>query len=157
MLSIGFYMKNTSYNAQIYQLHKTLGVLFCLLVVFRLVWRNKNPWQSSSLGTTQEKLVHNVHLTLIALMVLMPITGFMVSAFSGFGIHINGFYIVPELFNDAGEITPLHDRTYQAAKLLHKAFAYCFSILISGHSLAAVRHYFITTDKKNTKMNPFEH
>lgn len=154
MLSVGFYMKNTAYNPDIYQLHKMFGVLFCLLIVGRILWRINNPWQSSSLNTKQESLVHWMHITLIILMVLMPVTGFLISAFSGFGIHIIGFFIVPEFFNASGEITPLHDGIYQTAKLLHEIFAYCFSLLIFGHISAALKHHFI--DKDNTLIRMFK-
>ncbi len=139
-------MKNTAYNPDIYQLHKMFGVLFCLLVIGRIIWRYKYPWQSSSITTPQEKLVHRTHLMLLILMVLMPVTGFAISAFSGFGIHIFGFFIVPEFFNLSGEITPLHDGIYQMAKLLHEVFAYCFSVLIIGHIMAALKHHFINKD-----------
>ena len=148
MLSIGFYMKNNSYNPELYQLHKSLGVMFCLLVFTRLLWRIKHPWPSSSQSSSKECLVRCAHLTLIALMVLMPITGFMLSALSGFGIHIFGTFIVPENFDLAGKITPINDTIYQSSKNLHNIFAYSFSILITGHVAAALKHHFI--NKNNT-------
>ena len=160
MLSIGFYMKNTAYSPDLYQIHKSLGVLFCLLVLGRLYWRIKHPWQSSSQGANKARLVKGVHLALIALMLLMPITGFMLSALSGFGIHLFGTFIVPEYFDAAGKITPINDTIYQASKTLHNIFAYTFSILITGHILAALKHHFVNKDntlklmlKKNREVN----
>jgi len=146
MLSIGFYMKNTDYSPYLYQLHKSLGVMFCLLVVGRLFWRIKNPWQSSFNGSSKENLVNMMHLALIFLMVLMPITGFMLSALSGFGIHLYGTFIIPEHFDTAGKITPINDTLYQASKTLHNIFAYTFSILITGHLLVALKHHFVNKD-----------
>jgi len=147
MLSIGFYMKNTDYNADLYQLHKSIGVVLCLLIVFRLYWRFKHPWRSSVTGSKREPLVKALHLALILLMVLMPVTGFMSSAFSGFGIHLFGVFIVAENFDAVEQIVPFNDVVYQSAKMLHNIFAYTFSVLIGGHVLAALKHHFI--DKGN--------
>jgi len=72
MLCLGFYMKNTQYSPNLYQIHKSLGVLFCFLVIARLIWRLKHPWQSSSQGSNNAKLVKYMHLTLLILMGLMP-------------------------------------------------------------------------------------
>jgi len=150
MLSIGFYMKNTAYNPELYQLHKSLGVFFCLLVVYRFYWRIKHPWQSSALGTSKESIVHGIHFVLLTLMALMPITGFMISAFSGFGIHLFGVFIVPEYFDAAGKVIPFNDTIYQGAKMLHNVFAYSFVVLIITHGLSALKHHVI--DKDNTLM-----
>jgi len=154
MLSIGFYMKNTVYNPELYQLHKSFGVFFCFLVIFRFYWRVKYPWQSSSLGTNKAPLVNRIHIALITLMVLMPITGLMISAFSGFGIHLFGFFIVPEYFDAAGEITSFNETTYKAAKVLHNVFSYTFAVLIISHAIAALKHHVIDKDDTLTRMLP---
>jgi len=152
MLSIGFYMKNTSYNPELYQLHKSFGVLICLLIIGRLFWRSKHIWQSSALGTSKAPLVRFFHLALISLMVLMPVTGLMVSAFSGFGIHLFGTFIVPEYFDIEGKITPFNPFIYQASKVLHNFFAYTFSLLITSHILMALKHHYIDKDDTLTRM-----
>jgi len=154
MLSIGFYMKNTSYNPEIYQLHKSFGVLIFVLVICRLVWRSKHVWQSSAVGTSKAPLVHFFHLALITLMILMPVTGLMVSAFSGFGIHLFGTFIVPEYFDFEGKITPFSPIIYQASKVLHNLFAYTFSLLITSHIIMALKHHYIDKDDTLTRMLP---
>jgi len=146
MLSIGFYMKNTSYTPELYQLHKSLGVLLCLLIIGRLFWRSKHVWQSSALEISKASLVHFFHLVLITLMILMPVTGLMVSTFSGFGIHQFGTFIVPEFFDVEGKITPLNSYIYPLSKELHNIFAYTFSLLIISHILIALKHHYIDKD-----------
>ena len=152
MLNLGFYMKNTAYNADLYQLHKSIGVVFILLIVFRLYWRFKQPWRSSVTGSKRQSLVHALHLVLILLMVLMPVTGFMVSAFSGFGIHLFGVFIVPENFDAIEKIVPFNDAVYRGAKVLHNIFAYTFSLLIGGDVLAALKHHFVDKDNSLNRM-----
>jgi len=152
MLSIGFYMKNTVYNPELYQLHKSLGVLLCLLIIGRLFWRSKHVWQSSALETSKASLVHFFHLVLITLMILMPVTGLMVSTFSGFGIHQFGTFIVPEFFDVEGKITPLNSYIYPLSKELHNIFAYTFSLLIISHILIALKHHYIDKDETLIRM-----
>jgi len=152
MLSIGFYMKNTRYNPELYQLHKSLGVLICLLIIGRLFWRSKHAWQSNALGTSKAPLVRFFHLALTTLMILMPVTGLMVSAFSGFGIHLFGTFIVPDFFDIEGKITPLNSYIYQLSKELHNIFAYTFSLLIISHILIALKHHYIDKDDTLIRM-----
>jgi cytochrome b561 len=147
-------MKNNTYNPDLYQLHKSLGVLFYVLIAGRLVWRLKHPWQSSALGTSKEALVRYVHLALISLMILMPTTGFLVSSFSGFGIHLFGFFIVPEYFDAQGQISPPNDLIYNASKVLHNVFACSFVVIITLHVLAALKHHFIDKDDTLKRMLP---
>lgn len=152
MLSLGFFMKNTDYNPDLYQIHKVIGVCIFLLVFFRLYWRIKHPWPSSSKGTKYEKPALIAHVLLMILMVLMPLTGFMVSAFSGFGIHIFGVFIVPEYLNSAGVVVPVHKFTYELAKVLHEIFAYTISSFIVMHIAAALKHHFINKDNTLIRM-----
>ena len=76
----------------------------------------------------------------------------MLSALSGFGIHLFGTFIVPENFDIAGQITPINDTIYQSAKSLHNIFAYAFSIVITGHIAAALKHHFIIKDNTLKRM-----
>jgi len=152
MLCLGFYMINTQYSPDLYQIHKSFGVLFCLLMVMRLIWRIKNPWRSSSQDTNNARLVTYTHFMLILLMGLIPLTGFMISAFSGFGIHVFQLQIVPENVTANNKITPFNDVIYQASKTLHYVFNCIFSVLILGHLLAALKHHLILKDNTLTRM-----
>ncbi|MDP2562660.1 cytochrome b [Psychrobium sp. 1_MG-2023] len=152
MLSVGFYMKNTDYSATLYQLHKAFGVVFLSIISLRYYWRIKHPWSSVEQGTGQSKIANRVHWLLLTLMGLMPITGFLLSALSGFGIHVLGLSIVPQNMDVAGNIVPFHEATYQLSKQLHSIFAYSFAGLISLHITAALKHHFIDKDATLSRM-----
>lgn len=152
MLSVGFYMKNTDYNPDTYQLHKTVGVILAVFVILRLYWRIKYPWPSVANGSAKEQVVVSFHLLLILAMILMPITGFMLSALSGFGIHLFGYFIVPENIGSNGDVVPFNNAIYQVSKTLHEAIAYAFSTLIVLHFLAALKHHFIDKDDTLRRM-----
>lgn len=152
MLSVGFYMKNSLYNPELYQLHKLFGIIFCFLIIYRLYWRIKYPWKSNALGSKSAQRVKVVHTTLMALMVFMPITGFMISAFIGFGIHLFGVFIVPENVNTLGEIVSFNEIIYDASKELHNLFAYFLVVLIVLHAFAALKRHIIDKDDTLKRM-----
>ena len=152
MMILGFYMANSSYNLDIYRLHKSLGTVFFALVTIRLYTWIKHPWRSSSKGTKTERLVKAAHSALLILMIAMPVTGFLSSAFSGFSVHIFDFIIVPEHYSVSGEIVPFNSTVYEAAKLLHRLFAYALAALVTLHTLAALKHHFINKDDTLKRM-----
>src|SRR5690606_6658991 len=98
LLISGFYMV----NAQAYPLypwHKSLGVLAAIAIIFRLYWRSQQRWISSAKGTRLEKPVTFVHWLILALLVLMPLSGFFLSGFGGYGVALLGLEIIPSNFN----------------------------------------------------------
>jgi len=85
-------------------------------------------------------------------MVIMPLTGFMSSGFSGFSVHNFDFVIIPENQTASGDIISYNDAAYQTAKVLHRAIGYILTALISVHILAALKHHFIDKDTTLSRM-----
>ncbi|OAD21171.1 cytochrome b561 [Candidatus Thiomargarita nelsonii] len=81
LLGTGVYMEQNEVYT-LYPWHKSFGVLIIVFVVLRVAWRIKNGWLSSvSNYTPVEKLLSKiVHYLLIIGTVLIPISGFMMSA-----------------------------------------------------------------------------
>ena len=74
MLSLGIYMTKTDYSLYLYQWHKSLGVIFSLIIGARIYWRLKHPWPSSSLDSKFETLARSlIHALLVTLLVAMPV------------------------------------------------------------------------------------
>ena len=151
MLALGFTMTNTEFSPNLYYLHKSLGVIFSVLIGFRLYWRITQPWQSST-AHKKNSLVHYTHTILVILLCMMPITGLLNSGFSGFSVHLFDFVIVPENINAAGNNEPFNATIYETAKLVHKLLAYFFTMLIFLHIIAALKHHFIEKDNTLRKM-----
>ncbi len=150
MLSVGYYMTNTAYEADTYYWHKSIGVIVFTIVAIRLVWRTKHSWVSSAEGAKLHiwvKLVHNLMFILFA---LMPLSGFLSSAFSGYGVSLFQLVIVPQNLNEVGEITAINQSVYLFCKTTHAYVSYALSSFICIHILAALKHHFI--DKDNTLM-----
>lgn len=152
MISLGFTMTNSDYSAALYFWHKSLGVLFFAIIGIRLYWSIRRPWPSSAQGTGQERLVRSVHKLLLVLLMAMPLTGFLSSAYSGYGAHLFGWVIVPQNVNALGQTEAFNAAVYETAKWLHRVMGYIFSVFISLHILAALKHHFINKDNTLRKM-----
>lgn len=152
MLSLGFTMTNSDYSPALYFWHKSLGMIFFAIIGIRLYWSIRRPWSSSAQGTGLEWLVRSVHKLLLVLLMAMPLTGFLSSAFSGYSVHLFGLVIVPQNINNLGETEAFNAAVYETAKWLHRVMAYIFSVFISLHILAALKHQFIDRDETLRKM-----
>ena len=134
MLGIGIYMTKTEFSLPIYQWHKSLGVIFFLLIGIRLYRSIKHPWQSSFVGNKNEKLARSItHGLLLILLIAMPVTGLLNSGFSGWSVHLFDLIIIPVNINSAGEVEPFNASVYEAFKLIHRWLAYVFLTLIILH------------------------
>lgn len=152
MLGLGIYMKNTEFSLTVYEWHKSLGVIFSMLIGIRLYWRIKNPWQSSAVGQKYEGLVFGMHTLLLSLLIMVPLMGMINSAFSGYSLHLFDYIIVPKNFDAAGNIVAFNESIYKTAVYIHKLLAYTLTGLILLHVSAALKHHFINKDMTLTKM-----
>jgi cytochrome b561 len=152
MLGIGFYMTNSEYSLETYEVHKSLGVIFFILMGIRLYWRVRHPWQSLATQGKYGILVHYSHVFLLGLLCAMPITGLLSSGFSGWGIYLFDWELLPQHFDADGIVAPVHGGAYKAAKFLHMVFAYSFTGLILIHISAVLKHHFFDRDDTLIRM-----
>ncbi|MEH6629166.1 MAG: cytochrome b [Motiliproteus sp.] len=141
------------------QLHLSIGVTIALVVALRILWRIANRVPDLEPGTKLEHLAaHAGHYALYAIMIIMPITGYV-----GTGVNTEYFFIfdIPKF-----EDTPLFESlitnglglTFQEFEepidFIHKEIlgAWLVWILILGHVSAALYHHFVKEDKTLHKM-----
>ena len=62
-----------------FQFHKSVGITILILTVARIVWRlmNPPPTAPTDLKPWENKASHAVHIGFYALMVIMPLTGWL--------------------------------------------------------------------------------
>jgi cytochrome b561 len=117
-----------------FNVHKSIGMSIAVLVALRLGWRAAHhvaepaalqPWQR-----TAAQLAHGM---LYACMLVMPVTGFLGSAFTRYPIRFFGF------------VVPVPHTEWPAAKQLmsdvHLATSYAFIALVVLHVAAAGWHW----------------
>lgn len=93
MIGVGWYMAGlpdehpTKYD--IYPIHKSIGITLLGLVVIRLLVRFFSPIPKlpRELSGWEKVLTKTVHFLLYLLMILVPISGYMMSDFAGFPVE----------------------------------------------------------------------
>lgn len=133
--------EDTSYRNMYYVIHKTIGVTVFLLVLVRLIWNrvSERPKLETSLSAMERKLALGAHNTLYILMIMMPITGFMMTSYHGFGTYFF-FWELPPLW-DQSEV-------YQIWGGFHKyLLPYLIYIILGAHILGALKHRYIDKHK----------
>ena len=88
MIFGGWYMTDLPDGAPgqyfLFQLHKSLGITILLLTVTRILWRVMNPPPAlpDDMEGYEKTLSHLVHMGFYALMIILPLTGWLYSSVS---------------------------------------------------------------------------
>jgi len=131
------------YRAHYSVIHKSIGLLALILLVIRIIWHklSKPPELDSELKPRDRKLAHIAHLCLYGLMILMPITGYMMTSFHGYSSYFFGIVIEP--------FWP-ESKAYIVWGLFHKyILQYLLYIILGAHILGALKHHFVDKHKKS--------
>lgn len=152
MLALGFYMTDLPLSPdklQYYAWHKWAGVSVFILVWIRLAWRLMFPPPAlqEGLSSAVRLAAHAGHWALYALMVVIPLTGWLMSSAKGFQTVWFGVLPLPDLL---AKDKALGDQLAQ----LHWALNVGLLLLISGHAGAALWHHFVHKDDTLRRMLP---
>ncbi|CAN8140391.1 putative cytochrome b561 YceJ [uncultured Thiomicrorhabdus sp.] len=155
MFIVGTWMVDLSYYSEWYhrapELHKAAGVVILLLMVVRLIWRWSNP-RPAPLGKVkwQNRSAELLHQLFYLLVILIAVSGYLISTAEGKGIDVFGLFTLPAL-NWQFELQA--DR----AGIIHKYLAWAFMLLVGLHLGAALKHHFINRDNTLKRMlNPLK-
>lgn len=154
-----FTEKDTPENLVALQLHLSAGISIGVIVILRIVWRNMNVQpEFEEAPRWQHLAAHGVHYALYAVMILMPLTGYI-----GTGVATEYFYLfqVPK-FEDTWLFDSLvwdylgltFEEFEEPVDFFHKEImgAWLVWMLIAGHAGAALYHHFISRDRTLIKM-----
>lgn len=129
--------------------HKAFGILVLMLLVPRLAWRLTQilPQLAAHLPDWQKIAAQFVHLSFYALMLTLPMTGWLMSSAAGIPVSLFGLYTLPDLIRYDGYL-------FQRFIDIHRWLGYmlCFFILI--HMGAALWHHFVFKDDTLRRMLP---
>jgi cytochrome b561 len=116
-------------------LHKSVGITLGLVIVLRACWRwfHRPPALPEWMPRWQRFWASASHAALYACMLLMPLTGYVASNFSKWGVkYFNRILLPPWGVDDA--------RIYAFFNGAHVATSYIFLALILAHAASAFRH-----------------
>ena len=129
--------EETSYRNAYYVVHKTIGVTVFLLVIVRLIWNkiSKRPALDNTLTLIEKKLAHRAHNILYFMLLVIPVTGFMMTSYHGYGTFFF-FWELPPLWEQSN--------VYQIWGGFHKyLLPYLIYIILGAHILGALKHQFV--------------
>jgi len=132
--------RGTPARSMVVNLHKSTGLVLGVLVAARLLWRLRHappPWPES-MTPGQRRAAHWIHLGLYACMLAIPLSGYVASNFSRFGIVFFGHLLPPW--------GPAQPQVYAFIHGIHVVTGYVFCVLIAVHVLAALKHALIDRD-----------
>lgn len=153
-LIIGFFHDDFApgFRAVAMGFHKSTGILVILLTLGRIAWRitHKPPPLPATVKPWEKGLAHAVHWTLYALMLAMPITGWLMSSAGKRKnpLDFYGLFPIPYL-PVAQEEAAAH--TYADR---HEQLAIIALALLVLHLGGVVKHYFMDRDRTVQRMLP---
>lgn len=133
----------------LYELHKSFGLIIFTLAVIRAVtrWRRGAPPVEPEVPAWQRVAAYVSHYTLYALMILVPLTGWV--ATSACCAPVNLFWMVPLTLPVAGA-----EALAKTIFRLHYAFVYTLGAVVLVHVGGALQHHFIRRDRTLMRMLP---
>ena len=152
LLALGFVMSDMPLSPeklQYFSWHKWAGISIFLLVWVRLAWRllNPPPAYASSMPRLLQMLAHAGHFALYALMIVIPLSGWLMSSAKGVQTVRFGVLPIPDLLSRDKELGHLLEE-------IHSLLNWGLVALILGHVGAALKHHFIDRDDILTRMLP---
>ncbi len=115
--------------------HKAVGLILLALVVGRIVWRRANPVpQTAPLTEFEKKASHRVHILLYALMIAVPVSGWIASSAFGSPTKFWGLFTIPP-------IIPKNKPLVGIGYWTHFGLAWLLLTVVIGHLIAAFWHH----------------
>ncbi|MFN7165187.1 MAG: cytochrome b [Hyphomonas sp.] len=150
MLTVGFILSNDVLPREeagaLRNLHKASGTILLLVVLWRVIWRLRQGFPAPMPGVTAWQVTASriVHWGLLAAIVLMPVSGVLMSLLGGRPIDMFGLFLIPPIaeIEGAGKI----------ARMIHGYVAWTLVALITLHVAAALKHLVIDKDGTFARM-----
>jgi len=150
---IGIYMHNLVLSPEKLKLinyHKWLGIAAFMLAAMRLAWRmaQRPPALPATLAKWERISAAAMHHLLYMLILLVPLSGWLMSSAKGFQTVWFGVLPLPDLLDKDKEIGKLLEQVHRIANFTMLG-------LVGGHMAAALRHHFLAEGEVLVRMIPF--
>jgi cytochrome b561 len=150
MFAVGLTMVElplSPWKLKIYSWHKWAGVTIFLLVWVRIAWRltHRPPALPESMSASMQLAAHAGHVLLYLLMIVIPLSGWLMSSAKGFQTVYFGVLPLPDLLHKNKELGDLLANVHLSLNLL-------LAGIVVGHVAAALKHHLIDKDDVLTRM-----
>jgi cytochrome b561 len=133
---------------RIYALHKSTGLTVLALTLLRLGWRlYAGAPVAPPMPRWQRLAAHASHFGLYALLLAMPLSGWLFNSAAGFPLKWFGWVKIPPL--------AAHDPALKAlAREWHEGLAWTLLAMVALHVVAALKHHVSDRDATLQRMLP---
>lgn len=160
-LGLGLYMSDLHLSDPnlfpLYQLHKSFGICIFVTVILRLTWRfvDAPPTLPDDMASWEKVAASATHLGLYAILVAMPLTGWIIVSASPINIPTLVFDTVPIPHIGFIVTDPDKDRWLAVGEWGHWLLAWSAGAAVLLHIAAALRHHFLLKDDILRRMLPW--
>lgn len=151
LLVLGLYMTSLPIGVEklkFYGWHKAFGILVLMLACIRISWRLSNQVPTLPVKHWEYVFARTVQLCLYILMVVMPITGWLMTSAAGLRPSFFGWFLLPALVGPNETLQHLF-------RNCHEYLAYTLMALIVLHVAGALKHHFIEKNDILRRMLPW--
>ncbi|MCL6415380.1 cytochrome b [Aestuariirhabdus sp. Z084] len=151
LFGLGLWMTDLGYYDAWYQkgpdLHRSIGLLLFMLILFRLSWRQINtiPHPEPGLKSWEALAAEWTHRIMYLLLIIISISGYLISTAKGRPIAVFDWFEVPAMF---GEVSGMEEIVGE----VHFYAAWTLVSLSALHALAALKHHFVDGDNTLNRM-----
>ena len=130
-------------------LHKSFGITILALAALRLVWRLLNPTPSApdDQRAWERVLARISHVALYALIIALPISGWLMSSARNFAVSWFGIFQLPALAGPDQQLFKQMDD-------LHRFLFTALLVIASLHVLGAFKHHYVDRNDMLRRMLP---
>jgi cytochrome b561 len=130
-------------------LHKSTGILLGLLIVVRIAWRLSHtpPPLPHTMPVWQQHAARCSHAALYLCMLMLPLSGYLASNFSKYGVKFFNVVRMPPWGPDDKVLYGFFNQMHQLTALL-------LAVFVGVHVLAVAKHMLIDHDGLLLRMWP---
>ena len=152
-LAMGVYLEDLPLSPMKLKLlswHKWNGISVLLLFVLRLAVRHLQgaPALPANMPAWQQQAAAWGHRVLYLLMLLIPLSGWLMSSAKGFSVVYFGVLPLPDLIGKSAELADVLQETHELLNQL-------LLLVLAGHIGAALKHHYLERDDVLSRMLPF--
>ena len=156
LIWLGWFIVNIDYYDPNYQsllsYHRSLGIVVFIILVCQLLlrWPMSKPPPEKFMKPWERLLAKTTHITLFVLTLLIPVSGYLISASNGASVPFFNLFDIPSI------VSLTHETLSQKHKDFlfdtHKYLGYLIGVIGVMHGIAALKRHFINHDNTLRKM-----
>jgi len=129
--------------------HKSVGLTILLLTFGRIAWlrRSPAPAPADRLARWERRTAWVVHKLLYGVLLLYPLSGFVLSQGAGKSVGFWWLFTFPQLVPYDPAVSPEHNPWVIGAAIVHKVVAYCALLgVVALHVAGVAKHALVDRD-----------